>query len=190
MPVNCEEHDSGIPLAIPFPEPPLTGRFCALRPLRPSDFDAARALDAEAGDMRTVEPMVEVDGEAMVRTSELNRMDGAVLQLVITRPGDETYLGEISLVMLEPGVAELGCAVVPDGRRGGVATEALRMLSDWAFATLPLRRLQLAIDFRNAPALGLGERAGYRREGVLRAYWDVDGDPVDVVLFSRLPGDA
>jgi putative acetyltransferase len=64
------------------------------------------------------------------------------------------------------------------------------MLSDWAFATLPVRRLQLAIDFRNAPALGLGERAGYQREGVLRAYWDVDGDPVDVVLFSRLPDDA
>jgi RimJ/RimL family protein N-acetyltransferase len=66
----------------------------------------------------------------------------------------------------EHRVAELGCCVVPAARGRGVATEALRLLADWALGTLGLGRVQVFVAPENAPALRLSESAGFRREGV------------------------
>jgi RimJ/RimL family protein N-acetyltransferase len=63
------------------------------------------------------------------------------------------------------------------------------VVSAWGLETLALRRLQVTVDPRNTPALRLAERAGYRREGVLRAYREVDGKRTDAVLLSRVAGD-
>jgi RimJ/RimL family protein N-acetyltransferase len=36
----------------------------------------------------------------------------------------------------------------------------------------------------------VAERAGFKREGVLRAYGEVDGERVDAVFYSLLPSDV
>ncbi len=64
------------------------------------------------------------------------------------------------------------------------------MLTDWAFAALGLGRVQVFVAPENVAALRLAEQAGFRREGVLRSYWEIDGERLDVVVLSRLPGDA
>ncbi len=176
--------------AIPYPDPALWGKLFVLRAFRTSDFEIARELEQRSGESRWIEPLPDIDGESMQRAGERNRRAGMVLQLVIADPNDDRYLGEVSLVMLEPGIAELGCAVVPSARGRGIASEALALASAWALEELALRRLQVAVDIRNLAALRLAENAGYRREGVLRRYWEIDGEQMDVVLFSRLPGDA
>jgi RimJ/RimL family protein N-acetyltransferase len=175
--------------AIPFPDPPLSGPRFALRPFSPADFPAASALDERAGEPGWVEALPETDGAGMAEAFEEHRRDGSLLQLVIADPESGAYLGELSLAMVEPGIAELGCAVVPAARRGGIATTALRVVSAWGLETLALRRLQVTVDPRNTTALRLAERAGYRREGVLRAYREVGGKRTDAVLLSRIAGD-
>ena len=90
----------------------------------------------------------------------------------------------------EHRVGELGCGVVPAARGRGVATEALRLLAEWAIETLGLGRLQVFVAPENVPALRLAESAGFRREGLLRAYWENDGERLDAVVLSRLPGDT
>jgi [ribosomal protein S5]-alanine N-acetyltransferase len=175
--------------AIPFPDPPLSGPRFTLRPFWAADFPAACELDERAGEPGWVEALPEPDGAGMAEAFEEHRRDGSLLQLVIADPESGAYLGELSLAMVEPGIAELGCAVVPAARRRGIATTALRVVSAWGLETLALRRLQVTVDPRNTPALRLAERAGYRREGVLRAYREVDGKRTDAVLLSRIAGD-
>lgn len=55
---------------------------------------------------------------------------------------------------------------------------------------LDLRRLQVLVAMDNVAALRLAERVGFRREGVLRSYWDHGGEPIDAVMLSMLPGEV
>ena len=85
--------------------------------------------------------------------------------------------------------AELGYVVLAAARGRGIATEALRILSAWAFAERELLRLELLITSSNEPSKRVAERAGYLREGVLRSLWVKDGVREDTELWSRLPTD-
>jgi RimJ/RimL family protein N-acetyltransferase len=118
------------------------------------------------------------------------RLEGSLLHLVIADRVTDAYLGETMLALTEYSVGEVGCCLVPAARGRGIATEALRLLTDWAFAKLELGRVQVFVAPENLPALRLAESAGFQREGVLRSYSEIDGERVDAVVLSRLPGDA
>jgi len=125
----------------------------------------------------------------VVEFYEQCRRDGALVHLVIAGRADDDYLGEAMVALGEHGVGEVGCCLVPGARGRGIATDALRRLTDWAFASLGLGRVQVFVAPENAAALRLAQRAGFRREGVLRSYWEEDGARLDAVVLSRLPED-
>jgi RimJ/RimL family protein N-acetyltransferase len=176
--------------AIPYPQPPLTGTTFTLRPFRADDFDAAFGLGQDPATALWVPPLPAADGPGVVEYFEECREEGGLLHLVIADRVSDAYLGEVVAVLDEHRVAELGCGVVPVARGRGVATEALRLLAGWALGTLGLGRLQLFVATQNVAALRLAQSAGFCREGVLRAYWDADGERIDAVVFSRLPTDG
>lgn len=89
----------------------------------------------------------------------------------------------------DEGKAELGYIVVPAARGRGVATEALRLLTDWGFTERGLVRLELLISVENTASIRVAERAGYVREGVLRSLFVKDGRREDHELWSCLPTD-
>ena len=73
------------------------------------------------------------------------------------------------LALGEHRVGELGCCLVPAARGRGIATEALAALTDWAFADArPRPRAGRSSRPRTSRRSRLAERAGFRREGVLR----------------------
>jgi RimJ/RimL family protein N-acetyltransferase len=86
--------------------------------------------------------------------------------------------------------AELGYTVSPDARGRGVATEALRLLTDWAFDELGALRLELLIGVENEASKRVAARCGYVREGVLRSFYVKPGVREDTEIWSRLPDDA
>ncbi len=174
---------------IPYPDPPLRGDGLVLRPFCASDAAAASALAEGVDELRFVEQFPELEDSDLEELAERQRLDGTVLQLVIADAEDDRYLGEVSIVMLDAGAAELGCAVVSWARGRGLARTAFRLASDWALGSLGLRRVQATVHPDNEAALRLAEGAGYRREGVMRAYWAADGEPLDAVLLARLPDD-
>ena len=160
-----------------------------LRAFRADDFDDALALEHDAAAARWVPELPAADGAGLVAFYETCRRQGSLLHLVIADPVTDAYLGETTLSLGEHRVGELGLGLVPGARGRGIATEALVTLTDWAFAELALGRIQVFVAPENAAALRLAERAGFRREGVLRAYWE-DGDSrLDVIILARLPGD-
>jgi RimJ/RimL family protein N-acetyltransferase len=105
--------------------------------------------------------------------------------------GGGEFLGCVMAFGIETdeGKAELGYMVAPAARGRGVATEALRLLTDWGFTERGLVRLELLISVDNTASIRVAERAGYVREGVLRSLFVKDGRREDHELWSCLPSD-
>ena len=84
----------------------------------------------------------------------------------------------------------IGITIVPGHRGRGHGTAAQRMLADHLFATTDVNRVEASTDTRNVAEQRSLERAGFRREGVLRgAQYRVDRWH-DLVLFARLRDDV
>jgi RimJ/RimL family protein N-acetyltransferase len=105
--------------------------------------------------------------------------------------GDGEFLGVALVVRIEPEAqtVELGYIVSPHARGRGVATEAVRLLTDWALSELDAQRIELWISVANEPSKRVAERCGYVREGVLRSIWFKQDVRDDFEIWSRLPID-
>ncbi len=80
----------------------------------------------------------------------------------------------------------IGYWVAREARGRGVATGALRLVSTWALADLGLPRIQLVTDPENVASQRVAEHVGFRREGLLRSYIELQGGRRDCVMFSLL----
>ena len=125
------------------------------------------------------------------RGERRDRDEGRAVGFAMTRPGADEFLGSVLLHTFHwrHRRADCGVMVVPAARRGGLALEALRLAVRWAFDALGLQRVGLATLPENVATQRLAERAGFRREGVLRAYTREFGRPADNVMFGAVHGD-
>ncbi len=72
----------------------------------------------------------------------------------------------------------------------GMASLAVALVCDHAFGAGGLHRLQADIRPENGPSQRLVERLGFRREGLLRRYLDIDGDWRDHWSYALLAEDV
>ena len=174
-----------------YPDPPLAGDGFVLRRFRARDFDAAAAAREDREAARWVNPIAFTTGRAMARHLEGQRRRGTLLHFAIVDPRDSEYLGEILLFLrarqaAELDVGEIAYVISPGARGRGIAPAAVRLLSEWAFATLGLARLQLSVAPENASSVRVAEKAGYQYEGLVRSLKVIRGRRVDSRLYSRL----
>ncbi|MEP7059919.1 MAG: GNAT family protein, partial [Actinomycetota bacterium] len=97
---------------------------------------------------------------------------------VITSASSNQLLGQISIrdISLEYGTGQISYWVVPGARHKGVATDALREVSRWAFEDLGLHRLMIHHSTQNEASCGVALRAGFELEGTAReALLHLDG---------------
>ena len=71
----------------------------------------------------------------------------------------------------------------------GLATEALKLLSHFAFTELGLNRLEISASVTNTPSIALARRCGFREEGISREFERINGIFVDHVRLARLARD-
>ncbi|RBY76034.1 alanine acetyltransferase [Geodermatophilus sp. TF02-6] len=71
----------------------------------------------------------------------------------------------------------------------GMASLAVALVCDHAFGAVRLHRLQADIRPENGPSRRLVERLGFRHEGLLRRYLDIDGTWRDHDTFALLAED-
>ncbi len=86
----------------------------------------------------------------------------------------------------EQGRAEIGYALRSSHWGRGCAHEAMRLVLDYAFDMLELRRVEADIDPRNTGSCKLVERLGFVREGLLRDRWRVGGEVCDSAIYGLL----
>jgi RimJ/RimL family protein N-acetyltransferase len=160
-----------------------------LRPWVEQDVPALVELCNDAEIARWIQamptPYTEDDALAFVRGEVLPAVD----HLAITLEG--AVVGAIGIGVSDASRrGHIGYWIGASTRGRGVCTRALRLLSGWAFDELGLRRLELVTDPDNAASQRVAEKAGFRREGVLRSYLiGRDGGFRDAVMFSLLPGE-
>lgn len=68
----------------------------------------------------------------------------------------------------------------------GIATAALKALTEYAFETHALRRISSVVMAPNLASMRVLEKAGYVREGVMRNAVVKYGDVYDLVLFAMV----
>jgi RimJ/RimL family protein N-acetyltransferase len=99
-------------------------------------------------------------------------------------------VGSIDMHINRLQTGHVGYWVAAQARGRGVAADALRALSRWAFESLGLGRIELVTDPENIASQRVAEKAGFQREGVLRSMLlNRDGSRRDGVIFSLLPED-
>lgn len=172
----------------------LTIDELVLRPWRPADAPAVLAVcqDPEIARWVTIpQPFQPTDADAFIAQGMAMWRDGTGAPFAIVEAGTDRLLGAVTRFGPEGHQATFGLWLAPEARGRGVGTRALRLVTDWTFATTPAIRLDAFIMVGNEASDRMVERAGFRREGVLRA-WDLhhDGVPVDCVVWSRIRGDG
>ncbi|KAL3828777.1 hypothetical protein ACJIZ3_017579 [Penstemon smallii] len=86
--------------------------------------------------------------------------------------------------------AELGYVVGSAYWGKGIATRAVKMAANAIFVEWGhLERLEAVAVVENVGSQRVLEKAGFMREGVLRKYYLLKGEPKDVVMFSLLSTD-
>ncbi len=87
-------------------------------------------------------------------------------------------------------VAAVGYFTAPWARGQGVATEALRTITEWAFQH-GMARLEVTTEHANIASQRVAYAAGYQREGIRRGGgWLPDGGRWDQVVWGRLATDS
>jgi RimJ/RimL family protein N-acetyltransferase len=86
--------------------------------------------------------------------------------------------------------ANLGYWVRTGATRRGYATDATRLLAQWAFEALDLVRIEIVAAVGNEASQRVAAKAGACREGIARWRLNVRGEFHDAVVFSLLREDA
>lgn len=171
----------------------LTIDELVLRPWRRSDAPALleACQDPEIARWVTIpQPFLGADADAFIETARAMWQNGTGAPFAIVEAATGHLLGAVTRFGPDGHQATFGLWLVPDGRGRGAGTRALRLVADWTFETTAAIRLDCFIMVGNEGSMRMAERAGFRREGVLRA-WDLHhgGMPVDCVVLSRLRTD-
>lgn len=92
------------------------------------------------------------------------------LRLMIIRRADNCTLGTIDIADFVPlhSRGAVGIAIYKDYRKEGYATDALKLLSDYAFRFLFVRQLYAYVAVNNEASVRLFNSCGFTQSGLLK----------------------
>ncbi|TWE11340.1 NUDIX hydrolase [Rudaeicoccus suwonensis] len=174
-------------------QPTLAADGVVLRPWRDDDVDPARLQhDAEIArwfGFVEVTPPAEQQADAIRRWREGYENGRSTVSFVIDVDGQVAGTVEVRTRPDNTSTGQLSWALFPAYRGRGLAQQSVRMLIDYAFADLGLRRVEAYVDPRNRRSLRTASAAGLRKEGLLRDYELRPDGWSDAFLLSRLVTD-
>jgi RimJ/RimL family protein N-acetyltransferase len=174
----------------------IEGDGVRLRAYRPDDVDDVVLGCDDPQTQRFLptlsSPYTLADAQWWVGEGAPSVFAGGGAAYAIADPQTGRLLGGVGIDRFVPvrRQAEIGYWVAPWARRRGVATAAVRALSEWAFANAGVVRLELLTDWANVGSQRVAMAAGFQREGVRRsAAMNRDGGREDLVAYVRLSDD-
>jgi RimJ/RimL family protein N-acetyltransferase len=183
---------------IPAPDPPLSDGVVSLRQWAPTDVQVlVECLDGDPEITRWLElvpqPYLVSEARTWVKEAASYWHEGTGAPFAVTEAASGEVVGGVGFrwVDLTQAIGEVGYWLRREARGRGLTTRAVWLVSKWALETLDCERLQLRADERNLSSQRVAEKAGYRREGVLRSqqFSVREKRRVDFVMYSLLPGE-
>lgn len=173
----------------------VRGGLIRLRPARMRDGgNWSRIRLAEQANLQPWEPSAEVDWverhglsiwPAVFSGLRSEARRGRMLPYVIELDG--RFCGQLTIGNVAHGAlrsAWIGYWVASDVTGGGVATGALALGLDHCFGPVGLHRVEATVRPENAASRRVLAKAGFREEGLLRRYLNVDGAWRDHLLVA------
>ena len=176
-----------------YPDPPLTDGIVVLRRWRESDLacieEGSRDPDIPAG---TTVPatFTNAEGLAWIERQWGRHDKGEGLSLAVADAGSDEALGNINLLFRpQPGTAAIGYWLIERVRGRGLGSRAVGLLARWAVTDAGLARVEALVLPDNVASQRVLEKAGFRREGLLRSYLVFGAGRTDAFIYSLLPSD-
>jgi [ribosomal protein S5]-alanine N-acetyltransferase len=182
---------------VEFPAPDLDAGSFQLREigLRDAPAVALASIDTEIPRFTyTPGHMTIEDATKWIQRAIDQRAIGLGARWAIIDRASNEFVGQVGLRIFKEqvGICETFYWVSPAARRRGAGSTALRAITHWAFDQQMYRRAQLLVDPDNTASQAVAVKAGYQREGLLRAYGPAGkelGAGRDLVMYAMLPGD-
>jgi RimJ/RimL family protein N-acetyltransferase len=176
------------------PEPSRPSPRVRLRDVTLADADLVDAWEANRSPYNDFGlPSDPLDREALARGPLRNERNG---MLIVERIEDGRPIGTVGWHLERYGpnpqsaAFNLGIELIPEARGHGYGTEAQIQLAAYLFATTGVNRIEAATDLENVAEQRSLERAGFRREGVLRGSQFRGGAYHDLVYYAVLRDEA
>jgi precorrin-2 C(20)-methyltransferase len=177
-------------------ETPLVGERVVLRPFELDDAAALIEIIRAGEDFLPPNFPRELDAEQLAwwlteGVHQPRRYGLAAHFAVIDRDGG-ALCGTIGLFRVDWSqlTCEVGYGMRPGLRGRGYATDALRLVSEWALRDCGLHRVELRAATTNLASIRVAEKGGFLREGLARgAERGPDGTSHDQHVFSLLEAD-
>jgi RimJ/RimL family protein N-acetyltransferase len=173
--------------------PALNGKHVTLRELRSSDAASLFALLTTDEVARFISPPpTTIEGfERFIAWAHEQRLSGAYVCFAVTLQGFDTAIGIFQVRQHDTGfnTAEWGFALGSAFWGTGIFTESAKLVVEFAFETLGVRRLEARAAVLNGRGNGALLKLGAVQECVLRKSFVKNGQVLDQVLYAILEDD-
>jgi RimJ/RimL family protein N-acetyltransferase len=173
--------------------PVLTNRRVTEREVVLDDGPSLLATLASEEVTRFISPLPSTveEFERFVAWTHRQRAAGQYVCFAVVPAGMSNPVGLFQVRSLESGfaTAEWGFALAPPFWGTGLFVEAARLVLDFAFGTIRVRRLEARASVHNVRGNGALRKLGATPEGVLRRSFICRGQRHDQVLWSILDSD-
>ena len=96
------------------------------------------------------------------------------------------YIVQFNVLAPYTKMQEIGYFLIPNERGKGYCTEATQLVVDYLFLSKNVSRIQATTHTRNAASQKVLEKAGFKKEGILRKSNLVRGELTDMFILSIL----
>jgi RimJ/RimL family protein N-acetyltransferase len=174
----------------------ITAGGLHLRPLGDGDVpDVLRGFaDPDVARWQSAVPVASVEeARAFVARRRERWAEGSGASFAVVDATGGTFLGLVAVQQIDPvqRCASVGYWTLPEARGRGIAPQAVRVVSRWAFGPLGVERIELCHAVANPASCRVAEKAGYLLEGTLRkSFRSGDGCRHDEHLHARLGTDG
>ena len=155
------------------PDPPLSDGVVTLRLPEGRDFAAIERGIADPDVIHSFGHST-LTAEQLLELNRRRWDEGVGATFAICDAANDC-VGHVSVNLADALRGSIGYWLLPEARGKGLATRAVRLLSRWALRDLALARLGLSAEPWNFRSQRVAERTGFRREGILRSYGEIDG---------------
>ncbi|MFD7158544.1 GNAT family N-acetyltransferase [Kribbella sp. NPDC059898] len=169
-------------------KPTLTGGLVVLRPMDEGDYDALSAAMDDPDVTRFTGSHGEITEERAREWMRTRKDQTDRLDLTIVDKASGVAVGEAVLNQWDPDNESCSFRILigPAGQNRGLGSEATRLIVGYGIEELGLHRISLGVYAFNPRAQRAYEKAGFKREGVLRDALRWDGEWVDEIVMSVL----
>ena len=160
----------------------LEGKTVNLRIIEKEDLPLVKEWDNDVGIMGEYEPIIQ-ETKADLEKQYDKLTEG---QWFFIEKKDETKIGFIAHFVTHGKLRAIGYALLPNERGKGYGSEAISIIVDYLFLSKDIVRIQAETHPHNIASQKALEKAGFKKEGIIRQSFFSRGVWRDTAIFSIL----